>query len=156
MKDFSLTRSDYDNKDFLDLTILLDKDLDYRYGEVQKQYNQFNKVINVDMVVIAYSGKIPAGCGSFKSYKDAIIEIKRMYVKPEFRGSGIAKLIYDELEKSAIQSGYTQAILETGKKQPEAIRFYTKLGYEIIDNYDQYIGMENSVCMSKKLNLYLL
>ena len=75
-----------------------------------------------------------------------------MVVKPECRGNGIAKLILLELEKWAMEKGFTKSVLETGVKQPEAIRFYTKLGYVKTQNYGQYIGNENSICMSKKLN----
>lgn len=82
--------------------------------------------------------------------KDSI-EIKRMFVKSENRGSGIAQLILNELEKWAIENNFFKSILETGIKQPGAIRFYTKSGYVKIDNYGQYAGNSNSFCMSKNL-----
>jgi putative acetyltransferase len=154
MKTFTLKLTDNSDKDFIALTRQLDNDLDNRYGEVQNIYNKFNKLIDVDKVIVAYSSEIPAGCGSYKKYNTETVEIKRMFVKPEFRGTGVAKLIYDELEKLAFDAGYTKAILETGVKQMEAIRFYTKLGYSVIDNYEQYIGLENSVCMGKDLNKF--
>jgi hypothetical protein len=50
-----------------------------------------------------------------------------------------------------VELGYAEAILETGKKQPEAIRSYQKSGYELIPNFGQYQGVENSVCMKKVL-----
>ena len=49
-------------------------------------------------------------------------------------------------------SFYAQFILETGKKQPEAIALYTKKGYHITPNYGQYAGVENSVCFEKYIN----
>jgi len=48
-------------------------------------------------------------------------------------------------------SAFAKSVLETGVRQPEAIRFYTKLGCDKIDNYRQYIGNSNSICMSKEL-----
>ena len=59
------------------------------------------------------------------------------------------KIILKELEKWAAELNYTKCVLETGKKQPEAITLYLKNGYAIIPNYGQYIGIENSVCFAK-------
>jgi len=74
-----------------------------------------------------------------------------MYTRPDYRGQGIAKAIITELEHWAKEEGYTTAILETGHLQKDAIGLYQKLGYEITDNFGQYIGVENSVCMKKIL-----
>ena len=73
-----------------------------------------------------------------------------MFVKPEFRGKGYASKILIELENWAKDLGYLSTILETGKKQTEAIQLYSKT-YEIIPNYDQYIGIVNSVCFKKNI-----
>ena len=147
-----ILRNNSDNKDFLELVKLLDNDLNSRYGSIQAQYKEYNKISTMDTVVIGYFNKVPAGCGCFKVLSEDTIEIKRMFVKPEFRGSGLAKSILLEIEKWAIEKGYYRAVLETGIKQPEAIKFYSNLGYLRIENYGQYIGNNNSICMSKKLN----
>jgi GNAT superfamily N-acetyltransferase len=72
-----------------------------------------------------------------------------MFVRPGFRGQGIAGSILRELEAWARELELESLILETGKAQPEAIRLYTKSGYEIIPNYGQYENVANSVCMQK-------
>jgi GNAT superfamily N-acetyltransferase len=64
---------------------------------------------------------------------------------------GIASNILAELEKWASELSYAKCILETGKKQPEAISLYKKNGYRIIPNYGQYCEVENSLCFEKKL-----
>lgn len=74
-----------------------------------------------------------------------------MFTPPEHRGKGIAVKVLAELEKWAAELGYKKCILETGKAQPEAIALYTKCGYEIIPNYGQYAGVENSVCFEKSV-----
>jgi GNAT superfamily N-acetyltransferase len=56
-----------------------------------------------------------------------------------------------ELELWAAEVNYKDCILETGKKQPEAIALYKKAGYTIISNYGQYKNVENSVCMKKSI-----
>lgn len=146
-----IVRSTSENRDFQELVSLLDQELDSRYGIVQKQYHQYNRIVSLDTVVIAYQDGQAAGSGCFKAFDANSVEIKRMVVKPDLRGTGIAEKILLELEHWAVEKGYTQAVLETGKKQPEAIRFYGRLGYKTIENYGQYIGNTNSICMAKQL-----
>ena len=74
-----------------------------------------------------------------------------MFVHPEYRNKGIGLDILNELELWASELNYSEWILETGKKQPEAIKLYTKAGYQIIENYGQYENIENSVCMEKTI-----
>jgi len=74
-----------------------------------------------------------------------------MYTLPEFRGKGIATKVLIELEKWTKELGYEKCILETGKKQPEAIALYKKNGYELIPNFGQYAGVDNSICFKKEM-----
>jgi GNAT superfamily N-acetyltransferase len=148
-----IRRNTSDNKDFQELVRQLDNELNKRYGILQAQYNKYNKIEALDTVVLAYIDNNPVACGCFKVFDKKTVEIKRMVVKPEFRGTGIAKMVLLEIEKWAIERGYSRSVLETGIRQPEAIRFYTKLGYSTIENYGQYIGEKNSICMSKKLRI---
>ena len=68
------------------------------------------------------------------------------------RGKGIASRILNELENWASELRYDKCILETGKRQPEAISLYQRNGYKLIPNYGQYAGVENSVCFEKQIN----
>jgi len=74
-----------------------------------------------------------------------------MYVIPEKRNKGFASEVLKELENWALELSYNKCILETGKRQPEAISLYKKNGYSNIPNYGQYSGVENSVCFQKVL-----
>lgn len=150
-----IVRTDSHNPDFHKLITILDNELHSRYGETQLKYNSYNKIESLNTIVIAYREDQPVGCGCFKYYDKDSVEIKRMIVIPEFRGRGIAKRILLELEIWAIEKGFSRSVLETGIKQPEAIRFYSKLGYQKIDNYGQYVGNQNSTCMSKNLTQFL-
>jgi len=144
-----LIRTDSDNSDFRELVKLLDADLAIRDGVEHSFYAQFNKIDKIREVVVVYENNQAVGCGAFKEFAPKVAEIKRMYVRENMRGRGIAGEILAELENWAKGLNFTECILETGLKQPEAIALYRKSGYEIIPNYGQYIGVENSVCMRK-------
>ncbi|MET0462230.1 MAG: GNAT family N-acetyltransferase [Chitinophagaceae bacterium] len=148
---FDLKRTDNQDPDFRYLIPLLDQDLRSRYNDLQDTYDQHNVIVNVDTVIIAYADEKPVGCGCFKQFDDSSVEMKRMYVKPDFRRQGISTAILKELENWAIENGFRNAVLETGNLQEEAIALYEKLGYTIIPNYPPYESIESSICMQKEL-----
>jgi len=145
----NLVRTNSDNSDFRELVALLDADLQIRDGAEHSFYAQFNKIDKIREVVVAYENEKAVGCGAFKEYSARAAEIKRMFVRPENRGRGIAGKILTELETWAKELKFSECVLETGVKQPEAIRLYKKSGYETIPSYGQYLNIENSVCMKK-------
>ena len=149
--EIELLRTDSDNADFRELVKSLDADLAVRDGAEHSFYAQYNKIDKIREVVVAYQNGEAVGCGAFKEYEPKVAEIKRMYVPPEKRGRGIAGQVLADLEAWAKELNFTECVLETGKKQPEAIRLYRKSGYETIPNYGQYAGVENSVCMRKSI-----
>lgn len=75
-----------------------------------------------------------------------------MFVNKKYRGQGVSKKILTELETWAIELGFKFALLETGYKQKEAIGLYERFGYKKTDNYNQYIGIETSICMKKQIS----
>jgi GNAT superfamily N-acetyltransferase len=147
----NIIRTSSDNNDFISLVKLLDADLAIRDGKEHSFYAQYNKIDKLKYVVVAYEDENPVGCGAIKEYAPGIMEVKRMFVLPELRGKGIATKVLSELEAWAGELSYKKCILETGKRQPEAIRLYQKNGYTSIPNYGQYTGMDNSVCFEKLL-----
>ena len=146
-----LTRTNSNNKDFQKLVRELDTDLRIRDGEEHSFYSQFNKIDTIKYAVVAYDEGIPVACGAIKEYADKIMEVKRMFVPLEKRGKGIASLVLMELQKWSRELGMEKCILETGKKQPEAIQLYKKNNYAIIPNFGQYENVENSICFEKQL-----
>lgn len=148
----SIVRTTSDNKDFGALVIQLDAYLRILDGDDHEFYAQFNKTSLLKNALICYENEVAVGIGAYKEYDTETAEIKRMYTLPEYRGKGIAKAILTELELWAKEEGYKFAILETGYLQKDAIGLYQKLGYEITENFGQYIGVENSICMKKSLN----
>ena len=147
----TVLRTDSNNKDFIDLVKLLDADLAKRDGEEHDFYNQYNSIDHLSHVIVLYKDDNAIGCGALKEYDPSSMEIKRMFTSPSSRKSGIATIILAELEKWALELEYDSTVLETGKRQPEAIQLYKKNGYQQIDNYGQYKGIENSICFEKVL-----
>ena len=136
---------------FATLVAALDADLAVKDGDDHAFYNQFNSSAALTHCLIYQIEGQAAACGAFKPYDKQTVEIKRMYTHKDFRGSGIATAILKHLEGWAKELGYKRCVLETGKRQPEAIGLYLKNGYNITANYAPYIGVSNSVCFEKRI-----
>lgn len=132
---------------------MLDADLAARDGADHSFYSQFNTIATIRHAVVAYLETQPVGCGAIKPFDPHTMEVKRMFVKPEFRHQRIAQQILLQLEAWAQELNCVRCVLETGKRQPEAIQLYTKAGYKPIPNYCQYVGIDNSVCFEKILSV---
>jgi len=146
-----LIRTNSVNKDFIRLIKDLDAYLAVSDGEEHSFYAQFNKLDLIKHVVLASYNEIIIACGAIKQYDQKTMEIKRMFTSSDYRGKGVAGLILIELQNWTNEMGFENCILETGKRQIEAIRLYKKSGYEVITNYGQYAGMEDSICFMKKV-----
>ena len=146
-----VVKCDSSNKDFIHLVKLLDADLALRDGEDHAFYSQYNKIDMINHALVLYIDQQPVSIGAIKEFDSENMEVKRMYTLPDFRGQGLAKIVLLELENWAHELGYKKCVLETGKRQPEAISLYKKNGYSAIPNYGQYIGVENSMCFEKQL-----
>ena len=138
--------------DFQTLITRLDHELWNELAEDQATYDQFNKVPDLQTAVLIYDNNLPAACGCFKKYDEETVEIKRMFVEKVYRGRGVSKMILEELERWAFELGFTFSILETSIHFTAARSLYAGAGYHVIDNYDQYAGLPESVCMKKKLS----
>jgi putative acetyltransferase len=148
---FELMKTDNKNHEFINLIKLLDAELSERYGELQKQFDKHNKVDFINNVIIINKDNVPVACGAFKEFDADTVELKRIFVVKQQRRQGLAKLIVCKLEELARNKGYKYALLETGIKQHEAIALYKSLSFEVIDNFEPYVGSKNSVCMKKAL-----
>lgn len=139
------------NPDFIFLIETFDAYLWDRYPELKKDYWGNNLIEFNANVFIVYLDEKPVACGCFKKYNKESVELKRMFVLPEARGLGLAQLVIKELEAEAKNQGFEVLILETLYKQIEAINLYQKAGFKIVENYEPYVGLVNSVCMSKSI-----
>jgi putative acetyltransferase len=91
----------------------------------------------VAFFVIRHEG-MAAGCGGIKLVGTAYGEIKRMYVRPPFRGLGLGRRMLDHLAAYALQHGVQVLRLETGTYQPEARRLYERYGFHRIPPFGEY------------------
>ncbi len=147
----SIERTTSEHPGFVALVRHLDAYLAKIDGDEHAFYAQYNKIAALQNVVVAMDGETPIGCGAFKPFDEKAVEVKRMYVLPEWRGKGVAPKILAELESWACELGYDRCVLETGLRMPDAVAFYTKNGYARIENFGQYAGVENSACFEKPI-----
>jgi putative acetyltransferase len=95
------------------------------------------------------SDGIPAGCGGIKLFGTEYGELKRMYVRPRFRGRGFAKLMLDHLAGYARAREVTLLRLETGIYQEEAISLYERMGFYRIPPFGAYKEDPLSLCYER-------
>lgn len=145
-------RTNANDTDFKQLVELLDEELRVLDGDEHVFYAKLNKTGNIDAVVAYIDGRA-VGCGAIRPFSGEAMEIKRMYVLPEFRRAGVATAVVADLEKWTRELGYPSCVLETGKNQPWAIALYNRLGFIETPNYGKYAGVANSRCFKKTLSL---
>lgn len=102
--------------------------------------------------IAAWKGHELLGIASFRRMPGAYVEIKRLYVPHQNRGMGLAMKLMSVLEEKALQEGYSEARLETGVYQKEALGLYQKRGYEKTRPFGAYRKDPLSVFMRKKLS----
>jgi putative acetyltransferase len=151
MTGITIKRTTSGDADFIVLIQMLDHELWNELEEDQATYDQHNKVPGINTAIVVYDNNTPVACGCYKPYNSHTAEIKRMYVKKDFRGKGYSKKVLAALETWAIENGFTQALLETSIHFDVAQTLYTSNGYHVIDNYPPYTGLPESVCMQKQL-----
>jgi GNAT superfamily N-acetyltransferase len=146
-----IKRTKSNDPDFAELVRQSDKLYRELFGPDMDYYDQFNKTGTALNTVVIYGGSLAVACGCFRPFSDDTVEIKRMFVVSSHRKQGTATEVLQELERWAKEFGYRYCILETNLGLPGAINFYRKNGYEKIENWGQYIGIETSQCMKKNL-----
>jgi GNAT superfamily N-acetyltransferase len=87
-------------------------------------------------VLVAYAGDRPIGVGTLRTFGPGIGEIKRMYVVPEQRRSGVARQLLEALESRARRHGFGVVRLDTHDRLPEANGLYRSMGYSEIEDYN--------------------
>jgi GNAT superfamily N-acetyltransferase len=130
------------------------EDVRRRYAVAPTDVGTFDpNVVSVprSVFLVARRDNAPIGCGALVPMDDSHVEVKRMYVKPEERGQGVARMILEELERFAREFDYDAMRLETGINQPESIALYGKGGFYRIPNFPPFAGDGSAVCFEKRI-----
>ncbi len=139
-------------------TTLIDElvaELTFRYRDREddeaSSFSPADATVPRSVFLVATLDGAPVGCGALRPLSQDVVEIKRMYVRKEARGQGIARALLIELERIAVDFGYRQIVLETGVRQPEAIALYESRGFTRIANYGDYSENPLSACFGKAI-----
>ena len=155
-----IRKTRYDHPDAAALIGLLQQEYVRRYGDGDRTpvdpahfappQGDYLLVYDADGQPVA-SGGWRAQDSSEPGFTDGDAELKRMFVVPEARGRGLARVLLAELEASATAAGRRRMVLETGQRQPEAIALYGSCGYTPVPGFGYYADEEESVHLGKAL-----
>ena len=119
--------------------------------ENREGFIPYNLSESITDVLIAYENDIPVGCAGLKEYSEQDVEVKRVWVVPEYRGKHIATELMTRLEDRARDKGYKRTILQTRPIMSDAVSLYERRGYHLIANYPPYDKLEGAICMALEL-----
>lgn len=106
---------------------------------------------DVAVFLVAYQDSRPVGCGGLRVIADGVGEVKRMYVEPACRGTGVSSAVLRALESWAVEHGIRTLRLETGDLLVAAQRFYERHGFARIPPFGPYVGSDLSRCYEKQV-----
>ena len=143
----------FDHPDAIALRTAQRVELTERYGTPDSEPGPAPTAADTAVFLLARDGDGRAiGCGALRERGEGAGEVKRMYVVPFRRRSGVARAVLAALEEEATRRGWTLLKLETGTEQPDAMAFYERHGYRRIPNFGHYADSELSVCYERELD----
>ncbi len=139
-----------ESEDFRALAAKLDAYYFSLVGDIQNRYAHVNRPENMNGLAVVYGEKMPIAIGAWKIVDEKTAEIKRIYVRPEFRRRHVASRLITALEEHAAAAGYHNFLLETARNTEDSHKLYISLGYRLIDYYGSPAGAENCLCFFKE------
>jgi putative acetyltransferase len=138
------------------LRVAQQAEISARYGVPDSEPGPKPTAADITVFLVAFdetpgAEAVPVGCGGLRELDSEHGEIKRMYVIPERRGTGLSVAILSALEAEAHGRGWDRVVLETGDRQPDAMRLYEREGYRRVPNFGYYADSELSICYEKAL-----
>jgi putative acetyltransferase len=147
-----ITREQPDSSDAIILVTELESHLETLYPAASRHGYPIEKLIAkaVAFFVLRHHDT-PAGCGGIELVGTEYSEIKRMYVRPQFRGLGYGRLLLTHLANYAQERGVSLLRLETGIYQAAAIRLYESVGFRRIPPFGPYTDDPLSLCYENRI-----
>jgi putative acetyltransferase len=148
----AITQERPDSPDATALIMELDDALQANYPPESRHGYSIDKLLaeGIAFFVLRSDG-VPAACGGIKLFGNEYGELKRMFVRPQFRGKGFGKQMVAYLTDYAREQGLALARLETGIHQQEAIKLYEGMGFRRIPPFGSYTNDPVSLCYEKAL-----
>ena len=148
----TITSERPDSADAVALIMELEAHFDPLYPAASRHGYSVEKLIAEQVAFfVLCSDSVPAACGGLKLFGTEYGEVKRMYVRPQFRGHGFARLMLSHLARYAQEHGVACLRLETGIYQTEAIGLYERMGFRRIPPFGSYFEDPLSLCYEKHL-----
>ena len=150
---FNISEVDKGNSDLARLVSELDAFLSELYPAESNHLIDLSVVSDEQLrcVIVRDEGGAPAGCGALLFNEDGSAEIKRVYIRPEYRGRKLGEKIISAIEGIASENNFRLLQLETGIHQQPAIALYRRCGYDMCDAFPPYKSDPLSVFMRKEL-----
>ncbi len=147
-----ITRERPDSADAVALITELEAHLDALYPAESRHGYSVEKLLaqEVAFFVLRDNG-MPAGCAGIQLFGTEYGEVKRMYVRPEFRGLRHGEQLLDHLAEHARAQGIALLRLETGIHQAAAIRLYERAGFQRIGPFGEYVTDRLSLFFEKRI-----
>lgn len=114
-------------------------------GDDKVYYTRYSENENIESVWIAYEQDLPIGCVAYRKKSPDVGEVKRLFIKKEYRGRGISKQLFSVLKNHARSQGCRKLYLDTRITLEPAVSLYKSLGFDIIFQQGLYVQMEMTI-----------
>ncbi len=114
-------------------------------GEDSHYYTRYTENENIENVWVVYVENLPAGCIAYRTKTDGVGEVKRLFVKKEYRGKGISKELLSVVEKHAKEKECAKLFLDTRITLEPAVSLYRAAGFKIVFQQGLYVQMEKQL-----------
>lgn len=114
-------------------------------GEDSHYYTRYTESEKIENVWVVFEENHPVGCVAYRTKSDGIGEVKRLFVKKEYRGRGISKELLRVLENHAVEQGCTKLFLDTRITLEPAVPLYRSFGFDIVFQQGLYVQMEKNL-----------
>lgn len=114
-------------------------------GDDKWCYTRYSENENIEKVWVAYSDNLPVGCVAYRKKSDGIGEVKRLFIRSEYRGNGLSKQLLNTVEGYAKEQGCHTLFLDTRITLEPAVSIYRNFGFSIVFQQGLYIQMEKKL-----------